>query len=101
MLDLKAAEVSDWRLVAKTDVVARILETARRDTVIGQETISTDAYLSRPQTNEYLSLMTQNELLKYDSSSKTYRTTRKGDAFLKTYQQMGDFINLIDEELGL
>jgi predicted transcriptional regulator len=45
--------------------------------------------------------MTRNELLRYDSVSKTYRTTRKGDAFLKTYQQMGDFINLIDEELGL
>jgi predicted transcriptional regulator len=101
MLDLKAAEVNDWQSVAKTDVVARILETAQRDTEIGQETISTDAYLSRPQTSEYLSLMTRNELLKYDSSSKTYRTTRKGDAFLKTYQQMGDFINLIDEELGL
>ena len=98
---MEAVELTDWQSIVKPEVVARILEAAQRDSEIGQETISNDAYLSRPQTNEYLSLMARNDLLEYDASSKTYTTTRKGDGFLKTYQQMGDFINLIDEEIGL
>lgn len=98
---MKAAEVTEWQTVAKTDVVARILETAKQNEQISQDTIAEDAYLSRPQTDDYLSLMTKNELLKFDKISRTYRTTRKGEAFLKTYHQMGAFIDLIDEEIGL
>ncbi len=98
---MKGAEVSDWQSLVKMDIVAQILETAEQYAEIGQDTISSDAYLSRPQTSEYLSLMTRNDLLSYDTLSKTYRTTRKGDAFLKTYRQMGDFIDLIDEEIRL
>ena len=99
--DMEAAEVSGWQSFVKTDVVAKILEAAQQNGGINQDTISGDAYLSRPQTNDYLSLMTNNDLLTYDSASKTYGTTRKGDAFLKTYRQMGAFIDLIDEEIGL
>ena len=98
---MEAAKVSEWQPFVKTDVVARILEAAQQNGGINQDIISSDAYLSRPQTNDYLSLMTSNDLLKYDPASKTYGTTRKGDAFLKTYRQMGAFIDLIDEELGL
>ena len=98
---MKSAGAVDWQLIVKTDVVAKILESAHRENQICKYTISTDAYLSRPQTNEYLSLMTRNDLLKYDAGSKTYKSTRKGDAFLRTYQEMGHFINLIDEEIGL
>jgi predicted transcriptional regulator len=98
---MKAVRSVDWQLVIKTDVVARILEIAERDNKISKENISTDAYLSRPQTNEYLSLMTRNELLSYDADSKAYKSTRKGDAFLRTYQERGHFISLIDEEIGL
>ena len=98
---MKAAGSVDWQLAVKTDIVARILEFAQRDSEISRENISTDAYLSRPQTYEYLKFMARNDLLKYDAGSKTYRSTRKGDAFLRTYQEMGHFINLIDEEIGL
>ena len=98
---MEAAEVSDWESLVKTDVVAKILEAVYQNSEIGQDTISCDAYLSRPQTNEYLFLMARNDLLKYDSTSKTYTMTRKGNAFLKTYHQMGAFIDLIDEEIGL
>lgn len=98
---MKAAGSVEWQLVVKTDVVAKILEIGQRDSLIGRENMSTDAYLSRPQTNEYLTLMARNDLVRYDAGSKTYRNTRKGDAFLRTYQEMGHFINLIDEEIGL
>jgi predicted transcriptional regulator len=97
----RAAEMTEWQSMAKTDVVAQILEVARRNSTIRQDTISSDAYLSRPQTRDYLSMMTENDLLKYDDHSKSYRATRKGDAFLKTYRQLGNFIELIDEEIGL
>lgn len=98
---MRTAGFGEWQLSAKTDVVAKILETAHRARELGQEDISGDAYLSRPETSEYLSLMTRNDLLKYNAHSKTYKTTRKGDAFLRTYQQLGDFISMIDEEIGL
>jgi predicted transcriptional regulator len=98
---MKATGSVDWQLIIKTDVVAKILEIAERDSEINKENILTDAYLSRPQTNECLSLMTRNELLSYNSESKAYKSTRKGDAFLRSYQEMGHFISLIDEEIGL
>jgi hypothetical protein len=45
--------------------------------------------------------MSRNDLLKYDKASGTYKSTRKGEAYLKTYRQTQEFFQLIDEELGL
>jgi predicted transcriptional regulator len=98
---MKAAETSEWQSLAKTDVVAKILEIADPNGTISQGMISSDAYLSRPQTGDYLLLMTKNDLLMYDLTSGTYVITKKGIAFLRTYRQMGAFIELIDEEIGL
>jgi predicted transcriptional regulator len=98
---MKAAEVDNLDSSARTDIVARILETAQMSDGVAQQRLSRDAYLSHLDLDEFLSLMTRNDLLTYDMTSKTYRTTRKGDAFLKTHRQMGEFIDLIEEEIGL
>lgn len=98
---MNSDKTGDFGSFYNSDVVARILDTFRDNTNVGPETISCDACLSRPQTNDYLSLMAKNDLLRYNPTTGTYRSTKKGATFLRTYRQMGVFIDLIDEEIGL
>ena len=98
---MKAAEVENLVPGARTDMVARILETAQLSDGASHHRLSRDAYLSHVELDDCLSLMTRNDLLTFDSASETYRTTRKGDVFLKAHRQMGEFIDLIEEEIGL
>ena len=50
------------------------------------------AYLSFGQIKEYLSVLTENDLLSYDAHTPTFKTTKKGLMFLKAYNQMHDMI---------
>jgi predicted transcriptional regulator len=98
---MRATEVDSLVPDARTDIVARILEAAKQSDGAIQHRLSRDAYLSHLDLDEFLSLMTRNDLLTFEVVSNTYRTTRKGDAFLRTHHQMGEFIDLIEEEIGL
>ena len=51
------------------------------------------AYLSFGQIKEYLSVLTENDLLSYDAHTQTFKTTQRGLMFLKAYNQMHDMIN--------
>jgi predicted transcriptional regulator len=51
------------------------------------------AYLSFGQIKEYLSVLTENDLLSYDAHTQTFKTTERGLMFLKAYNQMHDMIN--------
>jgi len=101
MPQMKAARVSDLESNARTNVVADILEKVQRGAGIAQADMLRKDYISSQQVSGYLSLMTKNELLRYDPELKVYKMTRKGDAFLRMHRQMGEFIDLIDEEIGL
>jgi predicted transcriptional regulator len=48
------------------------------------------AYLSFGQIKEYLSVLTENDLLSYDAHTQTFKTTQRGLMFLKAYNQMHD-----------
>ena len=98
---MKAAEVDDLDFSAGTDLVARILETAQKSEGAARLRLSQGVYLPHLELDELLSRLTKNDLLTYDITSETYRTTRKGDAFLRAHSQMGEFIDLIEEEIGL
>lgn len=50
------------------------------------------AYLSFGQIKEYLSVLTENDLLSYDAHTQTFKTTQRGIMFLKAYNQMHDMI---------
>ena len=50
------------------------------------------AYLSFGQIKEYLSVLTENDLLSYDTHTQTFKTTIRGLMFLKAYNQMHDMI---------
>jgi predicted transcriptional regulator len=50
--------------------------------------IMTKIFLSHEQTKEYLMLLTEDDLLSYDSTMRTYKTTEKGLTFLQAYNQI-------------
>jgi predicted transcriptional regulator len=51
-----------------------------------------NAFLSYAQLKEYLTVLTDNDLLRYDLDSHTFKTTEKGLRFLETYNHMDDLI---------
>jgi predicted transcriptional regulator len=50
------------------------------------------AFLSYTQVKEYLAVMIENDLLDYNESEQTYKTTIKGLQLLKVYDEMSEFI---------
>ena len=50
--------------------------------------IMTQIFLSHEQTKEYLMLLIEDDLLSYDSTMRTYKTTEKGLTFLQAYNQI-------------
>jgi predicted transcriptional regulator len=83
---------------SRTEIVVQILEIANggsdggydvADGVI-QTKIMYKALLSYAQLKEYLTVLTENDLLKYDSASRKFKTTEKGHRFLEIYNKMGN-----------
>jgi predicted transcriptional regulator len=54
--------------------------------------ITYKAFLNYYQLKEYLMLLTEKDLLRYDKDTQTFKTTEKGLRFLDTYNQMDDMI---------
>ena len=71
---------------SRTEIVAMILDAANK----GGETktkIMYFAFLSYNQLNEYLSLLTENNLIEYLDGTRTFRTTERGLNFLKMHNE--------------
>jgi predicted transcriptional regulator len=98
-MEIGSTGTAEFQMLPKKDIVAQILHAVRSNDVPAVK--DRTELPSIPQLSEYLSLMSRNDLLKYDKASGTYKSTRKGEAYLKTYRQTQEFIQLIDEELGL
>jgi predicted transcriptional regulator len=77
---------------SRTDIISEILDAANGGTT--KTKIMYKAYLSFGQIKEYLSLLTENNLLNYDAYTQTFKTTEKGLKFLKTYNQMDGMIKV-------
>lgn len=45
-------------------------------------------FLSHEQTKEYLMLLIEDDLLSYDSTMRTFKTTEKGLTFLQSYNKI-------------
>jgi len=72
---------------SRTEITAQILETA-----IGGVTktkIMCRAFLSYAQLKEYLAVLLDNDLLRYDTASEKFKTTEKGLRFLKITDELG------------
>ena len=78
----------------RLDMVSQILKVANSSSGDGatKNKLMYELSLSHAQLNEYVTLLTERDLLHYDRQTHTLRITEKGLRFLKTYNQMYDMI---------
>jgi predicted transcriptional regulator len=75
---------------SRTEIVGDILEAAN-----GRATktkIMYKAFLSYVQLKEYLSVLTENNLIEYLDGTQTFKTTEKGLNYLKMHNEIGDLL---------
>jgi predicted transcriptional regulator len=81
---------------SRTEIVGNILDAAN-----GRATktkIMYKAFLSYAQLKEYLSILTENNLIEYLDGTQTFKTTEKGLNFLKMHNEMGELLqNTIED----
>ena len=79
---------------SRTEIVIRILEVVSGSGSDGfaKYKIMYNAFLGYAQVKEYVTVLTDNCLLRYDVDSHTFKTTEKGRRFLETYNHMDDLI---------
>ena len=75
---------------SRTDITAQILEAANGG--VTKAKIMYKAFLSYAQLKEYLTVLMENGLLEYIEGEQIYRTTEKGNRFLKIYNQIGEYV---------
>ena len=75
---------------SRTEIVGNILDAAN-----GRATktkIMYKAFLSYAQLKEYLSVLTENNLIEYLDGNQTFKTTEKGLNFLKMHNEIGELL---------
>jgi predicted transcriptional regulator len=79
---------------SRMDIVSKILQAAN-----GSGTTKTrvmyEAFLSYAQIQDYIAVLTQNDLLSYDLNTRTFQTTKKGLRFIEVYNQMDGMIKAV------
>jgi predicted transcriptional regulator len=75
----------------RIDIISQILGIAN-----GSDTkktkIMNKAFLSHHQVNQYLRVLTEDGLLRYNLNTQTFKTTEKGLRFIEAYNQMDGMI---------
>jgi predicted transcriptional regulator len=79
---------------SRTDIISQILEAANGGDATKTKIIY-KAFLSYSQMKEYLTILTEKDLLRYDQETHTFKTTEKGLRFLEIYNQMGDVMKAL------
>jgi predicted transcriptional regulator len=72
---------------SRNEIISQILETAN-DGEDGRATktkIMYKVFLGHDKLQEYLMLLIESDLLSYDSTTRTFKTTEKGLTFLQAY----------------
>lgn len=72
---------------SRNEIISQILETAN-DGDDGRATktkIMYKVFLGHDKLQEYLMLLIESDLLSYDSTTRTFKTTEKGLTFLQAY----------------
>ena len=76
---------------SRTEIVCHILDAANGGGVTKTKIMYT-SFLSYAQLKEYLSLLTENNLIEYLDGTQTFKTTEKGLNYLKTYNEIGELL---------
>ena len=59
------------------------------------------AYMSYSQLKEYLKLMEERQLIKYEPESQLYILTEKGLKFMNVYEKINELVPSINENKGV
>lgn len=72
---------------SRNEIINQILETANDgdDGGATKTKIMYKVFLSHDKLQEYLMLLIESDLLSYDSTTRTFKTTEKGLTFLQAY----------------
>ncbi len=79
---------------SRTDIVAAILKSATQEEGAGMTRIMYNSFISFNQIKEYLTLLDQNGLLEYREGNRKYKTTKKGNRFLKLYENVDELLKI-------
>jgi len=79
---------------SRTDIVAAILKSATQEEGSGMTRIMYNSFISFNQIKEYLTLLDQNGLLEYHEGNRKYKTTKKGNRFLKLYENVDELLKI-------
>ncbi len=81
---------------SRTEIIGQILDTANGG--ITKTKLMYKVFLSHDQLKEYLTVLTESDLLRYDFVSRTFKTTEKGLQFLGLYNQIDQLMKEEEEE---
>ncbi|HEU4823488.1 MAG TPA: winged helix-turn-helix domain-containing protein [Nitrososphaeraceae archaeon] len=76
----------------RTEILSQILETANGGGATKTK-IMYKAYLRYDKLQEYLTVLTESDLLHYDNESHTFKTTEHGLSFIEAYNQIDKLMN--------
>jgi len=76
---------------SRTEIVGNILDAANGGGATKTK-IMYKAFLSYAQLKEYLSVLTENNLIEYRDGTQTFKTTEKGLNYLKMQMEMGELL---------
>ena len=88
---------------SRTEIVSQILESADRssdvddDDGVTKTKIMHKVFLTSAQLKVYLMMLTENDLLGYDSVTRKFKTTQKVHRFLEIYNNMS---GVMEEEIN-
>jgi predicted transcriptional regulator len=78
----------------RTEIIIQILEVVNcyddggDNEGVTQTTLMNKLFLSHEQMKKYLMLLIEDDLLSYDSTMRTFKTTEKGFTFLQGFNQI-------------
>ncbi len=80
-----------------TEITIQILEVVNgyndtKNEGLTQTTLVSKLFLSHEQMKEYLMLLIEDDLLSYDSTMRTFKTTEKGFSFLQSYNKIDQIL---------
>ena len=77
---------------SRTEIVGNILDAANGGAT--KTKIMCAAFLGYIQLKEYLSVLTENNLIEYLDGTQTFKTTEKGLNFIKMHNEMGELLKV-------
>jgi len=83
----------------RTEIIRDILQSTRDESLGARKTkIMYKTFLSYGQASDYLNVLINNGLLEHDLVNQRFRITKKGVAFLRLCDQLGNLIELRKKE---